>query len=314
MNDKIFLAAPIHDALRQRLTTSGFELIELNGLDKKLSLEAALSQVHGIITSNALKITKSIIDAAPNLKWIGRLGSGMEIIDTDYAAQKSIVCFNSAEGNANAVAEQALGMLLSLKHKITSSFEEVKNGIWEREANRGTEIEGQTATIVGFGANGSLFAKKLSTLGLQVQVYDKYKKDFSTTTIKELNSLEDSFTNTDILSFHVPLTEETHHYFNQNLLKKYKKPITLLNLSRGEVVDITAVQAGLQYGNLIGAALDVFEYEPINAGSEQFLNTMKQLLSQPNFLATPHIGGYTHEATFKMSDIIGDKILAFYRH
>lgn len=306
---KVFIVAPVNAVLIQKLEAAGYECV----LYETISLDDLYKTVHeaeGIITSNRIKIERQLIDAASQLRWIGRLGSGMEIIDVLYANEKNIQCFSSPEGNANAVAEQALGMLLALKHNIVRSCIEMKSGIWQREPNRGYELENTTVGIIGYGNNGSAFARKLTALGVRVLAYDKYINGFSENGIQACKDPDPIFEHATVVSFHVPLNSDTHHYFNHAFLNKFKHPFILLNLSRGQVVDTAAVSNGIDSGKITGAALDVWEYEPLNESPEPYLKLSTALLEKTNVIATPHIGGYTYEALYKMSSILADKIIA----
>lgn len=309
MPKKVLIVAPVHDVLLNTLESLGYQL------DFKIKIsqeeaEAIAFEYEGIITSTRLQMDRAFIDKAPSLKWVGRMGSGMEIIDVDYANAKNILCFSSPEGNANAVAEQALGMLLSLQHKINSAFAEMQHGIWLRDENRGIELEGLTAGIIGYGHNGSAFAKKLCAMDVQVLALDKYKSGFATTSIKECQSIDEIYEAADIISFHLPLNDETRYYFNQDFLERMQKPFTLLNLSRGKVASQQTVYDGLKSGKILGAALDVWEIEPVNKMQDAMKAQMKEMLSMPNFIGTPHIAGYTVQALYKMSYYLAEKIKA----
>ncbi len=308
INDrKVLIAAPVHEILLQELKDLGYtcdvqeNIIQANILDQ-------LSQYEGIVTSTRLQIDKAFIDKATQLKWIGRMGSGMEVVDVAYATTKDIQCFSSPEGNANAVAEQALGMLLALQHKIASAHTEMQQGLWLREENRGVEIEGLTAGIIGYGNNGSAFAKKLKAMDVKVLALDKYKQGFGEEGIVECKDLEQIYAEADIISFHLPLTAETTHYFNDQFLQHMRKPFVLLNLSRGKIVSQTSLYRGLTSGKIKAAALDVWEQEPPSKMENDDKEIYKKLISMPNFIGTPHVGGYTFQALYKMSFFLAEKI------
>ncbi|MFT4062060.1 MAG: NAD(P)-dependent oxidoreductase [Edaphocola sp.] len=299
MSKKVLIAAPVHQVLIDVLLLQGY------AIDTQLAIEQQdllpkLPQYEGIVTSNRLDINAAFLDAATGLKWIGRMGSGMEIVDVPHAEKKGIVCASSPEGNANAVAEQALGMLLLLKNKLHTAFDEIKQGLWQREENRGTEIEGLTAGIVGYGNNGSAFARKLRGMGVEVLALDKYKTGFGEQGICE-STMDEIAYRADILSFHLPLTDETLHYFDEQLLAKMRKPFVLLNLSRGKIVNQSTLLAGMREGKITAAALDVWEQEPIAKMEGKAQLEVWELLQMPNFAGTPHIAGYTVEALYKMS-------------
>ncbi|KAA5537278.1 hydroxyacid dehydrogenase [Taibaiella lutea] len=307
MGRKVLIAAPVHNVLLETLQTLGYEYDYKEETTQQQALEI-VGDYEGVITSTRLNIDKTFIDKATKLKWVGRMGSGMEIIDVSYAESKGIQCFSSPEGNANAVAEQALGMLLALQHKIFSSHTEMQQGIWLREENRGTEIEGLTAGIIGYGNNGSAFAKKLKTSGLKILALDKYRNDFEEEGITECKSIEPIWEQADIISFHLPLTTETQYYFDEGFLNRMQKPFTLLNLSRGKVVEQASLYTGLKSGKIKGAALDVWEMEPVGKMEGVMKLQLEEMLQMPNFIATPHIGGYTVQALYKMSYFLVEKI------
>lgn len=307
MTKKALIIADIHDYLSEKLKENDYEVIEINKQNEN-QIQHLLQDVEGIITSNRLIIDKAIIDAAPALKWIGRMGSGMEIIDVAYAESKGIKCYSSPEGNANSVAEQALGMLLCLQHNIFTAHLEIQNKEWLREENRGFEIEGKTAGIIGFGNNGSAFGKKLNAIGVHVLAYDKYKTESSIPGITFCSDLNHIYEQAEILSFHVPLTAETKHYFNDDFLNKMQKKFVLLNLSRGPVVSLNSLYQGMQSKKITSAALDVWEQEPYWKMDASLSTMADELMHLPNFIGTPHIGGYSHEALYKMSLSLAKKI------
>jgi len=307
MSKKALVVADIHNYLGQELKKNGYEIIGFKFQNER-EIVKALADIEGIITSNKLIINKMIIDAAPKLKWIGRMGSGMEIIDVAYAQSKGIECFSSPEGNANAVAEQALGMLLSLQHNILKAHLEVKNHQWLREENRGFEIEGKTAGIIGYGNNGSAFGRKLIALGVKVLAYDKYKTGIQEPGIIICRDLNEIYEQADILSFHVPLNPKTKHYFDDDFLNKMQRKFVLLNLSRGPVVSLKTLYQGIKEEKITAAALDVWEQEPYWNMNSELTEIGDELMGLSNFIGTPHIGGYSHEALYKMSFYLAQKL------
>ncbi|OJV55951.1 MAG: hypothetical protein BGO31_17855 [Bacteroidetes bacterium 43-16] len=310
MPKQVLAVTQIHPVLSDFLSQHHYTVVYKPELSRA-ALLAEAADYEGIITSTKITFDPEMLDACSNLKWIGRMGSGMELIDLVYAAQKHIFCCSSPDGNANAVAEQALGMYLALQHNIFKSNIEVKKGIWLRDENRGTEIEGKTAGIIGLGNNGYKFAEKLSRLGMKVLAYDIEKKDISTPNIIQIADLEAIQSAADMISFHVPYNALTHHYFNRDFLAKMRQPFVLLNLSRGKVVDQAALLEGLNTGQITGAALDVWEREPLHKMTEQMQAEAGLLLAHPHFIGTSHIGGYTHEAVYKMSLSLKEKIEQF---
>lgn len=300
MSKRVLVACKIGSVLSEFLKARSYELVYREKLDR-VSLLQEICEYDGIITGTAIRFDKHFLAACTNLKWIARMGSGMEQIDLPCAESKGVRCISSPDGNANAVAEQALGMYLALRHHIVRSFEELKQGIWQREANRGHEIEGQIAGIIGLGNNGHRFAEKLALLGLTVLAYDIEEKNTSHPAIRQVTDIRIIQKEASMISFHVPYNSSTHHYFDNVFLEQMEHPFTLLNLSRGKVVQQEAVLKGLQNGKITGAALDVWEVEPLADMPEEMQRTADALLRHDRFIGTPHIGGYTQDALYKMS-------------
>ena len=305
-NNLVIITAKVHEYLPAALLDKGFTVKYLPGINYE-ELYLMGNEAVGLIVTTRLEIDKKFIDRAVNLKWIGRLGSGMELIDLPYAASKGITCVSSPEGNRIAVGEHALGMLLSVIHRISSSFDEIRKGEWCRESNRGIELTGKTVGIIGFGNTGTAFANLLAPFGVTVLVYDKYKYDFSSGHIKEA-SMEQVCRYADVISFHVPLNHETKYMADELFFNSLQQAPVIINTSRGSVVKTTALVAALQQKMISGAALDVLENEqPATLpaiGKELF----DYLIHQKNVLLTPHIAGYSREAFYKMSKVIIEKL------
>lgn len=308
---RILLADSNHEILHQTLIQAGFDC-DLFWEKSADELIALLPNYEALIIRSKFKITREIIDKCPKLKCIGRVGAGMENIDVNYAQSKNIVCLAVPEGNRDAVGEQAIGMLLMLLNHLKKADNEVRNGIWLRAENRGTELKEKTVGIIGYGNTGSVFAKKLSGFECKILAHDKYKKNFGNDFVQE-SSLQQIFDEADILSIHLPLTDETKYLVNENFLNQFKKQIYFINTARGKCVNTADLVNALKSGKVKGACLDVLEYESVsfeNISAEKMPEPMQYLIHSDKVILSPHIAGWTHESNFKMSKWIAEKMIA----
>ncbi|HIP32618.1 MAG TPA: phosphoglycerate dehydrogenase [Crocinitomicaceae bacterium] len=307
---KVLFIDIVHPILQERLTKAGYICIDGTKLSKE-ECEKEIIDMSGVVIRSRFRMEASFLSQAKYLKFIARSGAGMENIDVDYCQKNNIALYNAPEGNRNAVGEHALGMLLSLFNRLHLADREVKNGKWDREGNRGIELDGKTVGIIGYGNNGSAFAKKLRGFDVEILAYDKYKSGFGNEFVKE-STLEELFQSCDVVSFHIPQNEETIYFANDDFFASFAKNIYLINLSRGKVVKTSALVHSLKNGKVIGACLDVLEYEKSSFESffEQEMNEdFKYILNSEKTLLSPHVGGWTVESYFKLSDVLADKIL-----
>jgi D-3-phosphoglycerate dehydrogenase len=302
-----------HSLLIEQLTAAGHENVEDYAITKK-ETEAIIAQYDGIVIRSRFNIDKEFIDAAPNLKFIARVGAGLESIDIPYAESKGIYLISAPEGNRNAVGEQALGMLLSLFNNLNRADAEVKAGNWNREANRGVELEGKTAGIIGYGNMGKAFAKKLQGFDCEVLCYD-IKENVGDERARQV-SLQEFQEQVDVVSLHTPWTPQTDKMVNAIFIDAFAKPFYLINTARGKSVVTADLASAMKSGKVLGAGLDVLEYEKLSFenlfttdGSSNLPAPLEYLIKQDNVLLTPHIAGWTVESKIKLSQTIVDKIL-----
>lgn len=304
MIKKILIVDDMHRAFKEEAERLGYECDDMPLASREETLRI-LKDYTGIAIRTKFLIDREIIDSGPNLRFIARAGAGMDNVDEEYARAAGIACINAPEGNRDAVAEHVTGMLLSLLNNLRQGDQQIRAGIWDRGANRGWELKGRTVAIIGYGNNGRSFAQKLSGFEVNVIAYDKYKTGFSDEYATEV-SMEQIVKLADILSFHIPLTRETRRLFNEEYLFHFRKPIVLLNASRGEIVDTQALVAGLKNGKITAAGLDVLEVEKFPSLAEQ--PWFQDLKENDRVILSPHVAGWSVESYRKISEVLAEKL------
>jgi len=303
-NKKILIVDDLHPAFAQAAEKLGYTCT----IDASFTREKTLSVIadyQGLAIRTKFQVDQEMMDAAPKLRFIARAGAGMDNIDEIYADKRSIACINAPEGNSDAVGEHAVGLLLSLMNNFRKADIEIRTGKWDREGNRGYELKGKTIGIIGYGHMGKSFAQKLSGFGVNVIAYDKYKIGFSDKFAREV-SMEEIVRLSNVLSFHVPLTSETKGMVDDEYLFHFRKPIFLLNTSRGEIAKVQSILNGLKSGKILGAGLDVLETEKFPALGEQ--SWFDELKNNGRVLLTPHIAGWTFDSYRKISEVLAEKL------
>ena len=264
----------------------------------------------GIIVRSKMDLDANFFEKAVSLKFIARAGAGMDKIDIAQAHRRGVTLINAPEGNANALAEHALGMLLGIMNNIASGDSEVKHKIWNREGNRGYELSGKCVGIIGYGFMGKAFAQKLALLGCKVIAYDKYLSNFSDNYVTEV-SWEQLLKESEIVSLHIPYNSSNKYFINSDFFQQLAKPIWFVNTARGEVLQTSSLIDYLRKGKVRGAALDVLENEKLNTWSLQHIEEFELLKQFPQVLLTPHVGGWTHESYKKINEVLVQKIAIF---
>ena len=300
-----------HNLLINQLNDLGFENIE-DYTSSKTEVEAIISEYDGIVIRSRFTIDKSFLDAASNLKFIGRVGAGLENIDCDYAKEKGVCLISAPEGNRNAVGEHALGMLLSLFNKLNKADDEVRRGKWLREDNRGLELDGKIVGLIGYGNMGKAFAKKLKGFDVEVLCYD-IKEGVADENCKQV-TLKELKEKVDVLSLHTPQTPLSLNMVDREFINSFKKPFWLINTARGKSVVTKDLVEALNKGKILGAGLDVLEFEKVSFenlfSSNNLPDVFQELISSDKVLLTPHVAGWTVESKFKLAQTIVDKIKA----
>lgn len=292
---RILITDDFHPVLFEKLEAAGITYNYWPDSSKQQAAEELKKGYEGLMVRSKLNIDRQLLLECPDLKVVFRGGAGMDNIDVEACEKREIKLYNSGNANSDAVAEQAIGMMLGVATNINKAAAEVKNNIWQREPNRGFELKNKTLGIIGFGNTGSALAKKMQGFEMQILAYDKYKTGFGNKYVKE-TTWEEIQEKADIVSLHIPLTEETRFLINENLLSKFKNKILLLNLSRGEIVKTSAILEALENNKLLGFCADVLEQENFNTMTVDYKSTVNKILNYSNVIITPHIGGWTFES------------------
>lgn len=309
MKNKILIVDDIHPVFIERAEAMGYHC-DYRPLVTPAEAIEIIGGYQGLVVRSKFKLNRMYIDAGKNLRFVCRAGAGMDNIDENYALQKGITLINAPQGNADAVGEHAMGMLLSLMNNLNNADRQIRSGTWDREGNRGYELKGKTVGIIGYGFMGHSFARKLSGFEVNVIAYDKYKTGFTDPHAREA-SMEEIVKHCDVLSLHIPLTAETKGLVNDEYILHFKKPIFLINTSRGETVKTSVVLHAIQQGKILGAALDVLETEKFPALAEQ--EWFDELCRSDKVLLTPHVAGWTFESYRKISEVMAEKLEVFSR-
>jgi D-3-phosphoglycerate dehydrogenase / 2-oxoglutarate reductase len=308
---KILVIDSMHESLFPMLKEIGAEAEYVPNI-KREEIKTRHLGFDGLIVRSKTIIDGELLGEHPTLKFIGRAGAGIDNLDVEYLRSKGIAILHASEGNRDAVGEYAVGALLSLMRRIPAGDAQVRKMVWDREGNRGEEIMGKTVSIIGYGNMGHSFARRLSGFGCNVLAYDKYKTSYSDGYVQE-RTMEQLWEETDILSLHVPLTAETRAMVDTEYIKRFKKPLILLNTARGEIAVLKDVAALIAGGKIRGAVLDVLENEKLSTLSDVQRNAFNSLIESSNVILTPHIAGWTFESHVKINVALVSKIRALFQ-
>ena len=298
----ILIADEMHPSLFNLLSEAGFTYAYQPKITR-IELIEQIGPFAGLIIRSKTTVDAELLSQAPNLRFIGRAGAGLDLIDLDFAQQRGIRVFHAGKGNRDAVAEHTVGLLLALLANIVKADREVRQGVWDREGNRGYELASLTVGIIGYGNNGSATARRLSGFGCRVLTYDKFLTNYGDDFAQEA-TMAQIMAEADVLSLHIPLTDETRLLVNDALIDRFAKPFYLINVSRGEVASLSAVVCGLESGKVRGAGLDVLENEKLAKLTPDQQTTYEYLRQSDRVVLTPHVAGWTHESYVRINEVL----------
>lgn len=303
---KCLIVDYMYDNIEELMTEAGLE----PDYRPTISREEMIDIIHdyeGLIIRSKTRVDEALVEQAKKLRFVGRAGAGIDNLDEEALNRHNVKILNAPEGNRNALGEHCVGLLLGLLNNIVKSDREVRQGIWDREGNRGYELSGKTVGLVGYGYMGTAFAEKLKGFNCEVLVFDKYKADCTDGYVRQ-TSMEEIYERADVFSLHVPLTKETRGMVDFNYLNKFRKKIFFINTSRGEIVSLSGVCQAIDSGKVIGAGLDVLENEKINNLTSQEQKVFEYLVNSNKTILTPHVAGWSYESYEKINNVLIDKI------
>ncbi|MFM7628538.1 MAG: NAD(P)-dependent oxidoreductase [Algoriphagus sp.] len=303
---KVLICDEMHASITTLLEKEGFEVTYSPAISRAQLLKE-VANYEGIVIRSKTPLDRPLLEKATRLKFVARAGAGLDQLDIDYLHEKKVKLFHAAKGNRDAVAEHALGGILALFNRLAVADQEVRRGVWNREANRGIELKGKTVGIIGYGNMGKAFAKRLEGFGVKVMAYDKYLSGFGNKQVQE-STWKKIKAKAEVLSIHVPLTPETRDFFTLDELKEFAKPIWLINTARGELIRMSTLNQALDQGILRGAVLDVLENEKFDRFSSEQQKEFESLSGRENVLFTPHVAGWTTESYQKINEVLVKQI------
>ncbi len=305
---RCLIADEMHPGIIPMLEQIGFEVSYKPAIQRDEIIDV-LRYCNGLIIRSKTAVDEALIKNAQALQFVARAGAGVDQVDVDLLASRKITLLNAPEGNRDAVGEHCLGLLLSMLHKLHAGDRHVRAGLWDRELHRGTELSTRTVGIIGYGNMGSTFARKLSGLGCNILVYDKYKNNISDPFVEQV-SLPTLQREADVVSLHVPLTPETRNFIDTDFFAALKNGVLIINSARGEILDHTALIAGLEQGKIGGAALDVLENEKLKTLNKEQKTNFQYFVESEKVILSPHVAGWTNESYIRINEVLVSKIKA----